>query len=310
MPAHRPSAATLLLLITVQLPAADGGDDALIELGSRLFFDPLLSRDRTIACGSCHVPERGFADSQPFSAGVSGRRTARNTPTLLNRARGTSFMWDGRASTLEEQALLPIENPLEMDLPLDEALARLASDGPYRAAFERVFARAPDRAGLAAALAGYVRTLVTGTSAVDRFRAGEFEALSDGERAGLWLFESRAGCWRCHSGANFSDEDFHATGVGAVDGRPEDGRFAVTGREQDRGRFKTPTLRGLALTAPYMHDGSLATLAEVVEFYRRGGQPSTHRDPLLRPIEMDERDARHLVLFLEALSRDTGPAGR
>jgi cytochrome c peroxidase len=310
MPARRPSTATLLLLITAQLPAADGEDDVLIELGSQLFFDPVLSRDRTISCGSCHVPERGFADSEPFSAGVSGRRTARNTPTLLNRARGTSFMWDGRASTLEEQALLPVENPLEMDLPLDEALARLASDEPYRAAFERVFARAPDRAGLAAALAGYVRTLVTGTSPVDRFRAGEFEALSDGERAGLWLFESRADCWRCHSGPNLSDEDFHATGVGAVDGRPEDGRFAVTGREQDRGRFKTPTLRGLVLTAPYMHDGSLATLAEVVEFYRRGGQPSTHKDPLLRPIEMDERDARHLLLFLEALSRDTGPAGR
>ncbi len=283
------------------LPEDASGE--LVQLGARLFFDPILSVDRTVACSSCHDPAQGFADSVPFSAGVRGRKTTRNTPTLLNRALGTSFMWDGRSTSLEEQVLLPIENPLEMDLPLDEALARLEADPGYREGFQRALARPPDRDGLARALAAQVRTVVLEDGPVDRFRAGEFAALTDDERAGLWFYESRGGCWRCHSGANFSDEGFHDTGIGAVEGRPEEGRFAVTGREEDRGRFKTPTLRGLALTAPYMHDGSLSTLEEVVEFYRRGGRPNTHLDPLLQPIAMSDEDARHLVAFLRALSR-------
>jgi len=137
---------------------------------------------------------------------------------------------------------------------------------------------------------------------VDRFRAGDFAALDDAERAGLWFYESRGGCWRCHSGANFSDEDFHNTGVGAVDGRAEEGRLAVTGRPEDRGAFKTPTLRGVALTAPYMHDGSLATLEEVLEFYRQGGRPNPDLDPRLQPVEMSDEDVAHLLAFLRALS--------
>ncbi len=295
---------------TQGLAAPEGDPVARVALGARLFSDPVLSYDRTIACASCHAPEKGFADSAPFSTGVHGRRTARNAPTLLNRALGSSFMWDGRASSLEEQVLLPIENPLEMDLPLEEALARLETDADYRAAFERAFAASPGRETLARALAAYVRTLLVGATPVERFRAGEFAALSDEERAGMWFYESRGGCWRCHSGPNFSDEQFHDTGVGAGDGQPEAGRAAVTGREEDRGRFKTPTLHGLARTAPYMHDGSLATLEEVVEFYRQGGRPNTHLDPLLKPLEMSADDARNLVAFLRALSRVAEPAER
>ena len=149
-----------------------------------------------------------------------------------------------------------------------------------------------------------MRRLVLGGSPVDRFRAGDFDALNDAERAGLWFYESRGGCWRCHSGANFSDEDFHDTGVGARDGEPEPGRFVVTGQAEDRGRFKTPTLRGVARTAPYMHDGSLATLPEVVEFYRQGGRPNANLDPLLAPIEMSAADADNLLAFLRALSAE------
>ena len=280
----------------------DPREAELAALGARLFFDPLLSADHSVACASCHAPERNFADSVPFSRGAHGRATARNTPTLLNRAFGQRFMWDGRAATLEEQVLLPISNPLEMDLPLSEAVTRLSADESYRTEFARVVGAAPDAHGLARALAAYVRRLVLGGSPVDRFRAGDFEALDDPARAGLWFYESRGGCWRCHSGPNFSDEAFHNTGVGAEGGEPEPGRAGVTGLAADRGRFKTPTLRGLASTAPYMHDGSLATLEEVVAFYRRGGNPNPGLDPALAPLEMSDADARNLVAFLRALS--------
>jgi cytochrome c peroxidase len=270
--------------LPARVDGAEHSADGAAALGARLFFDPILSLDRTVSCGSCHRPELAFADAEPRSKGVGERRTARNTPSLLNRAYGEAFMWDGRAATLEEQVLLPIENPDEMALPLAEALTRLAADMSYRAEFERLFAGPPRAEDLAHALAAYVRRLVLGDSPVDRFRAGDFDALGDDERAGLWFYESRGRCWRCHSGANFSDEDFHNTGVGAVNGASEPGRAAITGRDEDRGRFKTPTLRGLALTAPYMHDGSLATLEDVVAFYRQGGHPNPALDPALAPI--------------------------
>lgn len=309
------SALALLAILTLQAtqadpaplglparPTPDGLETELARLGARLFSEPRLSGDASVSCASCHRAENHFADVEPFSRGAQGRRTERNTPTLVNRAFGRRFMWDGRAASLEEQVLLPIENPLEMDLALPLALARLAEDGSYRAEFERILGRAPDADGLRRALAAHVRTLVLGDSPIDRFRAGDFTALDDSARAGLWFYESRGGCWRCHSGPNFSDEDFHNTGVGARDDEPQPGRAAITGQPEDRGRFKTPTLRGVALTAPYMHDGSLATLEEVVEFYRQGGRANAGLDPALAPIDMSPDDARNLVAFLQALS--------
>ena len=285
-----------------ELPAPPPTAPEVLALGRRLFFDPLLSLDRTLACASCHRPELAFADDVALSLGVGDRTTLRNTPSLVNRAFGTSFMWDGRARTLEEQVLLPIENEREMALPLEEALRRVREDAGYAENFQRAFGRAPDREALAQALSAFVRRLHMGDSPVDRFRAGEQAALTPEERSGLWFYESRGGCWRCHGGANFTDEDFHNTGVGVLDGGAPEGRLAVTGDPADRGRFKTPTLRGVALTAPYMHDGSLETLEEVVDFYRRGGGPNPHLDPRMAPIEMSDRDAANLVAFLRALS--------
>jgi len=293
---------TLPLGLTELAPDA-ATTDAVAELGRRLFFSPELSRDRTLSCASCHRPERGFADDRARSAGVGGAETERNTPSVLNRAWSPRLMWDGRAASLEEQVLLPIENPREMDLALDEALRRVAAHTELAAHFRQAFGTAPTRETLARALAAYLRRLVLGDSPVDRFRAGEIDALDDAERAGLWFYESRGGCWRCHAGPTFSDEDFHATGVGVREGEPEPGRAAVSGDPADRGKWKTPSLRGLVATAPYMHDGSLATLEEVVEFYRRGGNPHANLDPALKPIEMGAEDARNLVAFLRALSR-------
>ena len=284
---------------------SDASRDDLAALGARLFFDPILSLDRRVACASCHRPERAFADDVAFSSGAHGRKATRNTPTLLNRAYGRHFMWDGRASSLAEQVLLPIENPLEMDLPLERALARLVEEPSYRADFERVLGGAPERAGLARALAAYVARLSSGDSPVDRFRAGDFEALGDEARVEEPSY--RADFERVLGGANFSDEDFHATGVGVRDGEAEPGRAAVTGDPADRGRFKTPTLRGVAESAPYMHDGSLATLADVIEFYRRGGGAHAGLDPLVAPLEMNDADARNLEAFLRALSASKTP---
>jgi len=279
-----------------------GASEEIVRIGRTLFFDPVLSRDRSIACASCHQPALGFTDGTVLSTGIDGQRTLHNTPTLLNRAYGERFMWDGRAATLEEQVLIPVQDPREMDLSIEEALARLNADTDYSKLFKSAVGRDADAESLGFALASFIRRLTLGDSPVDRFRAGERGALSPEARSGLWFYESRGGCWRCHGGANFTDEGFHNTGVGAVDGTSAEGRLAVTGDSADRGRFKTPTLRGVALTAPYMHDGSLGTLEEVVEFYRRGGRPNEHLDTAMQPIEMSDADARNLIAFLRALS--------
>lgn len=276
------------------------------ELGRALFFEPLLSLDGSVACATCHLPEHGFAEPAATSTGVGGKRTARNAPTLFNRAFAPAHMWDGRASVLEQQVLLPIENPDEMALPLAQALERLRADSGYRERFERAYGEL-SQSTLAKALAQFVRRLTFADSPVDRFRIGEVTGLSVEERAGMWLFESRAGCWKCHSGPNLSDESFHNTGVGARDGQAEPARQAITGDERDRGRFKTPTLRALSFTAPYMHDGSLATLEEVVDFYARGGNPNPALDPLLAELELSPEERRALVAFLHALSRTAKP---
>jgi cytochrome c peroxidase len=270
-------------------------------LGRRLFFDPILSLDRTVSCASCHEPDHGFASREAKPLGVGGRRAARNAPPVFNRAFGSTHFWDGRAPTLEAQVLFPIENPDEMGLPLEQAVARLAADAGYRELFEAA-GGAPSRELLASSIAEFLRRLVVGDSPIDHFRAAKTE-LTPLERRGLWLFESKGRCWRCHSGPNFSDESFHDTGVGVVDGEPEPGRFAVTKERADRGRFKTPTLRMVARTAPYMHDGSLATLEDVIRYYARGGNKNDNLDPLLLPVELSDDDVAALVALLQALSR-------
>lgn len=273
------------------------------ELGRDLFFDTLLSADRSVSCASCHRPERGYADDVPFSRGIGGAETTRNTPSLLNRGWGRHFMWDGRFARLEEQVLDPIMNEREMGLPLEEAVARLNDEPRYRDRFASAYEAGVTEQTLARSLAAFVSRLRIGDSPIDRFQAAE-GLLTPEQRAGLWIYESKGRCWKCHSGPNLTDEEFHNTGVGVVDGQPVDGRFAITGDERDRGRFKTPTLRGLELTAPYMHDGSLATLEDVVEFYRRGGGANAHLDPDMEPLDLSDDDARHLVAFLRALSRE------
>ena len=275
---------------------------AKVQLGRKLFFDSILSADGTVSCASCHDPAHGFAGTSRVGTGIGGKKTTRNVPSLFNRAYGTAFFWDGRERTLEAQALRPIDNPEEMGGTVAGAVGRLQAHANYPGLFQAAFGEEITPSNLAKAIASFERVLLLGNSRVDRFRAGEVRALNDSERHGLWLFESRGRCWRCHSGPNFSDEKLHNTGVSWNRDPIDLGRYTITKQDADRGRFKTPTLRGLAATAPYMHDGSLATLEEVVDFYNRGGGKNPNLDEAVTPLELSKSDVRDLVAFLKALS--------
>jgi cytochrome c peroxidase len=250
-----------------------------IALGRRLFFDHRLSRDNSVSCSSCHNPDRAFSDNRPIAVGISGRQGRRSAPALINRGYGRSFFWDGRASTLEEQVLKPIEDPNEMDLPLSEASARVNL--------------APDE--ISRALASFVRSILSGNSPFDRFINGERTALSPEQQAGLQLFRGKANCVACHVGPNFSDERLHNTGVAW-----REAKFADSGAGQ--GNFKTPTLREVSRTAPYMHDGSFATLEDVIEYYDRGGNPNPNLDSDIRVLRLSPTEKHDLTAFLRALS--------
>ena len=276
-----------------------------VALGGKLFRDPILSADWSISCASCHDPDRSFTDSRPKAVGVFGREGPRRVPKLLNRGYGRSFFWDGRIASLEEQVLQPVINQMEMDLQVSEAVERLAADAGYRLEFRESFGRAPNGEDLARALASYVRTILSGGSRYDRYLAGASEALDGRERLGLEVFRGKGNCVTCHLGPNLTDERFHNTGVGYADGRfADNGRFAVSGRERDRGAFKTPTLRNVAQTAPYMHDGSMATLEDVIDDYDEGGTPNPYLDREIRKLDLSATEKAALAAFLRALTGD------
>ncbi len=274
---------------------------AMFALGERLFFDPMLSRDRTVSCASCHPSATGFAHPDPLPKGIDGQLALRHAPALWNRGYGPLQRWDGASPSLEAFVLEPIADAREMGFGVDAALARLRADAHYGPAFTAAFDQPADAQGLQRALATYVRGIALGDAPYDRFLRGDADAMTPQQRHGQWIFESKGGCWQCHTPPLFTDEGFHATGVGARDGTLEPGRMAATGDAADRGRFKTPTLRGLRLTAPYMHDGSQRTLADVVDFYARGGAPGTGLDPKMRVLDLSPADRAALVAFLESL---------
>jgi cytochrome c peroxidase len=258
-----------------------------VELGRRLFKDRRLSRDRSIACISCHDPDRAFSDGRPVAIGIDRQVGRRSAPALINRGYGRAFFWDGRAASLEEQVVQPIQDPKEMNMTLAEASARVGV--------------APD--DMARALASYVRSILSGRSRFDRYTNGDRSALSAEQRSGLKVFRGKGNCTSCHVGPNFTDERFHNTGVAWRDGSLQDeGRSAVTGNIEDRGAFKTPTLREIARTAPYMHDGSIGSLEEVVDYYDRGGNPNPGLDPELRALKLTASEKRSVVSFLRALN--------
>jgi cytochrome c peroxidase len=274
-----------------------------VRLGARLFGERRLSGDGTIACSSCHDRTMAFADGRAVSIGIEGRRGMRSSPTLVNRGYGRTFFWDGRTATLEEQVLGPIENPNEMGSQLSQVVQQLRSDRDYAGDFRSLFNEPVSANRIAHVLASYLRTITSGDAPFDRFAEGEREALSLAAQRGLSIFRGRGRCSSCHVAPTFSDEAFHNTGV-AWNGRAlvDEGRGAITGLEIDRGAFKTPTLREIARTAPYMHDGSVATLHEVIDFYAAGGRPNPWLDPEIRPLHLSAQDKTDLVELLRSLS--------
>jgi cytochrome c peroxidase len=279
-----------------------------VALGKRLFFDPALSADGSVSCATCHEPKLAFADGKPLAVGIGGQKAARNSPTVLNAVYYESQFHDGRAATLEEQVEGPLTNPVEMGNIVTAAVATVAADPTYPAEFERAFGPGPvtfEKIGKA--IAAYERTLVSGDSAFDRFRFGKDEtALTESAKRGWEIFRDpeRGNCTICHlvgaHSAPFTDHLFHNLGVGS-----DLGRYIVTSNDADRGAFKTPTLRNVALTAPYMHDGSLATLFDVIDLYAMGGRPNPHLDPELKPIALTAQDRTDLIAFLESLTSPT-----
>jgi cytochrome c peroxidase len=272
-------------------------------LGRRLFFETRLSGDGRTSCATCHQPSRRFTDGRRLPRGVFGREGQRNTPSILNRAYGRFAFWDGRAETLEDQVRAALTGDRDLGLSLDEAVARLSRDAEYSRAFRTAFGEPVTAPRIAQAVATFVRTQLSGNSRFDRFLTGDVRALRADERRGLEVFSGRARCARCHAGPLLSDESFHNTGVEWHEARFVDpGRAAVTGSERDRGAFKTPSLREVARTAPYMHDGSLARLDEVIEFYDRGGRQNPNLDADIRPLNLARDEKAALLAFLRSLN--------
>ena len=285
----------------VPAPTNNPTTPAKVELGRRLFFDVRLSGNNKMSCASCHMPGKAFADGLAVSAGADGRPLERNTRSCLNVGFATSLLADGGATSLEQQALLPIQSPAEMNQPLGDLERELAQVPGYLTQFKAVFGKRPNRHDLARALAAFQRTLVSGPSPFDRFLAGEKDALSADARAGYELFRGEAGCIACHNGPLLSDGKFYRLGVSFQD----QGRARITGKKEDRYRFLTPSLRNVADTGPYMHNGSIKTLDDVILFYYRG-VPRLGRDGLAPEIEALQDQSFSeiplLVEFLKALS--------
>jgi len=310
---------------------------AKVELGRKLFFDARLSADGKVSCATCHDPKLGFADGKPIAEGIGGKLGTRNSPTLLNAMFNPNQFWDGRAGSLEDQAIQPLTNPLEMgNATHDEVVTRLRALPDYHVDFQSVFGGEVNIIRVGQAIAAYERTLVSADSPFDRFMHGESSAISDSARRGFALFRGRARCSRCHTFNDampfFTDFQYHNTGVAAnhpnfdklsrlafsaietehgkdvIDrlaeqpGGEELGRVRFSYVVFDIGAFRTPTLRNVALTPPYFHDGSAKTLSDVVRFYSKGGIENIAREWDLDPLALDEDEQRDLVAFLESLT--------
>jgi len=311
-----------------------------IALGQRLFFDGRLSVDGTVACSTCHDPARAFTDGRPASIGIKGRVGQRNAPTILNALYNKTQFWDGRVKTLEEQAALPIVNPIEMGQPsLDAAVARIAAIGEYKQAFRRVFGRPPNGADLLRAIASYERTQLSFDSPFDHFIAGDRNAIDGAAKRGWEIFNTRGRCNKCHAltedkrdVTNFTDNDFHNIGIGIIqhnvvalarqaeqlinsgDTAAIDraaiqtdmsalGRFLISKKDPDIASFKTPNLRNVLVTGPYFHDGSQETLWDVSDHYNKGdGLQNPYLDQDIQPLALTEGDIDDLVAFLASLT--------
>ena len=304
-----------------------------VALGRALFFDRRLSADGAVSCAVCHDPARAFTDSNAIAQGTGAKKGTRNSPTILNSVFSELLFWDGRAPSLEEQVNHPLVSSFEMGMETEQdVVRRVSSISEYRRQFRQVF-KAEDisMSMIAKAIATYERTLLSGNSPFDRFIVGNSAAITATQRRGWELFKGKAKCIECHThnldSPFFTDFKFHNTGVAAIDssfetfinklggsdpptltvlahsdGLSELGRYTVTRQRNDLGAFKTPTLRDVELTSPYMHNGSLKTLIDVVQFYNRGGNANSHLDARMQPLQLTDVEINDLVEFMRALT--------
>ena len=320
----------------MKIPADNPLTRAKIELGRQLYFDKRLSADSTVSCADCHHPDEGYARHTQFGVGIDGQEGGRNSPASYNRILSDAQFWDGRAASLEEQAVGPIANPIEMGNTHEAAVATIKKIPGYQIQFEKIFADGVTIENVGKALASFERAIVTGPSPYDyyeplramqltlkdlledlegfeednpdlydeykaRLEASEAHPMSESARRGRGLLCTNKGrCSACHVGANLTDEKYHNLGVGMDNAEPDLGRFVVTNEDKDRGAFKTPTIRNVELTAPYMHDGSQKTLEEVVEWYVKGGHPNPHLSKDIKKLELTDQDKADLVAFMKA----------
>jgi cytochrome c peroxidase len=284
-------------------PADNPYSPARAELGKILFFDGRLSANGKVSCAFCHEPDHAFSGSTPLSRGVNGKLGVRHAPTLINRAWGKSQFWDGRAATLEAQVIVPVTDPDEMGMTPNRVAEKIRNIKGYAPLFAAAFGDSTisfDR--IAKAIATFERTIVSGNSAYDRYTEGDKSALTKQQKEGLDFFNKKGECAECHAGANFTNEKFANIGIGMDELAPDPGREDVTGRRGDFGRFKVPTLRDLASRGPYMHDGSVKSLDQVLDIYAKGGLPNPHLDTRLAPFFLDEQTKQNLLAFLDSLN--------
>lgn len=285
----------------VPVPEDNPMKPEVLELGQILFFDPRLSGNNEISCQTCHDPGLGYGDNQPTFDKYTGGNGARNSPTVINAGYYTTNFWDGRAASLEEQALGPIQNPDEMNQPLNELINELSAVKGYQERFQAAFNDGITEQNIAKALAAFQRQIVVKDTPYDRFLEGDTNALTKQEISGLRLFTGKAYCVTCHNGPNLSDNNFYNIGLNTED----KGRQAVTGEEGDLGRIRTPGLYGITHTAPYMQDGSLATLEEVIDYYDRGGDNHLNKSffmqKFMSPLGLTDQEKADLLAFLKTL---------
>jgi cytochrome c peroxidase len=301
----------------VPIPADNPVTVETVALGRRLFYEKKLSGDNSLSCSSCHNPLLGFTDNQKHSTGMGGKTGTRNAPTVVNAAYAPVQFWDGRATSLEAQAAGPIANPVEMNQTHEVSVNKLEADPSYQKDFAQAFGPGPiNIVKMEKALASFERTVISGNSPFDKYQyGGDKKALTPAAIRGLAIFtdKARGNCSACHTieehFALFTDGKFHNIGIG-VNGEGEltdPGRFSESKVEGDHGAFKTPTLRNIAKSAPYMHDGSLKTLKDVVDFYAGGGNSNPYLDKEIKEIKLSGKDRADLVEFLQSLTGDMPP---
>jgi cytochrome c peroxidase len=290
-------------LPSVKHPADNAWTKDKEELGKALYFDPRLSGSNWISCATCHNPGLGWSDGLPRALGNGQKELGRHSPTIINSAYFDFQFWDGRAKTLEEQALGPIQSTGEMNQNLDELVKKLNAIPGYVTLFKKVFGNEGiTKINIGKAIATFERSVISKDSPYDRFSKGDKKAISESAQRGMDVFFGKGNCTFCHNGPNFSDSGFHNIGLKNHGPLKENlGRYNVTKDEADKGAFKTPGLRHISRSAPYMHNGSEATLEDVVEFYNRGGDVAKNRSPMIMPLSLTEQEKKDLVNFMKAL---------